>query len=170
VPETAGLDIPLVRTDFCYLPDYFNVEFDAIVCLTNSINEVLVDAETLQALCSIRSVLRSGGILVFDQGQTDASMRNPPRFDVVANDRNWTRFFVMEYSGDVMTVNIFDFIHTEDVSDFKHSKVHIRIRLQDSWVQLLQEAGFSSFEFFADWNCTVYSKQTSRRLIAVAKK
>jgi glycine/sarcosine N-methyltransferase len=165
----AGLDISLVRADFRNLRDYFNEEFDAVVCLTNSINEVLVDTETLQALCSMRSVLRTGGILVFDQGQTDASMRNPPRFSLVSNDRNRTRFFVMEYSGDVMTVNVFDFIHTEDMSDFKHSRVQIRIRLQDSWIQLLQDAGFSRFEFFEDWNGTIYSRQTGRRLIAVAK-
>lgn len=166
----AELDVPLVRADFCHLPDYFDTAFDAVVCLTNSINEVLTDAETIQALRSMRSVLRTGGILVFDQGQTDASMRHPPKFDLLANNRDWTRLFVMEYSGDVMTVNIFDFVHTEDTSDFKHSAVRIRIRLQDSWSQVLLEAGFTRFEFFGDWNCAPYSKETSRRLIAVAKK
>jgi hypothetical protein len=69
-----------------------------------------------------------------------------------------------------MTLNIFDFTHTEGVSDFKHSKVRVRIRLQHSWVELLREVGFSSFEFLEDWNYTVYSKQTSRRQIAAAKK
>lgn len=56
-------------------------------------------------------------------------MKAPPKFDLVTNDRDRTRFFVLEYSGDVMTVNVFDFIHTEATSDWKHSKVHVRIRL-----------------------------------------
>ena len=106
----AKLDIPLVQADFRHLRDWFDTEFDAVVCLTNSINEVLKDEETLQALCSMRSVLRSGGILVFDQGQTDASMKNPPAFAPVLNNRDFTRFFTIHYSGDIQTVNIFDFI------------------------------------------------------------
>ena len=106
------------------------MQFDAVVCLTNSINEVLTDDETLQALHSMKSVLRDGGILVFDQGQTDATMKNPPKFDAVVNTRDWTRFFVLEYLGNTMTVNVFDFIHTETSSDFRHSKVHVRIRLR----------------------------------------
>lgn len=166
----AALDVPVVRADFRRLPDFFDTDFDAVVCLTNSINEVLTDAGTSQALRSMRSVLRAGGILVFDQGQTDASMRRPPKFDLIANNRDWTRFFLMEYAANVMTVNIFDFVHTEDTSAFKHAAVRVRIRLQDSWSQLLREAGFSSFEFLGDWNCTPYSKETSQRLIAVARK
>ncbi len=166
----ARIDIPLVRADFRHLPDYFDVKFDAVVCLTNSINEVLTDEESLQALCSMKSVLRDGGVLIFDQGQTDASMEDPPKFDLIANNRDWTRFFVLEYSGNVMTVNIFDFIHAEATSDFKHSKVYVRIRLEDSWTQLLREVGFSNVEFFEDWRCSPYNKTTSPRLIAVVTK
>jgi ubiquinone/menaquinone biosynthesis C-methylase UbiE len=166
--SAAGIDVPLVRADFRHLPDYFDMKFDAVVCLTNSINEVLKDEETLQALHSMKSVLRDGGILVFDQGQTDATMKNQPKFDAVVNNRDWTRFFVLEYFGDVMTVNVFDFIHTETTSDFKHSKVHVRIRLQDSWTRLLHDAGFSIVRFLENWDCAPYNKETSWRLIAVA--
>lgn len=168
--SAAGIDVPLVRADFRRLRDYFDVKFDAVVCLTNSINEVLTDEEALRALHSMRSVLRVGGVLVFDQGQTDATMKNPPKFDTVVNNRDWTRFFVLEYSGDVMTVNIFDFIHTETTSDFKHSKVDVRIRLEDGWTGLLREAGFSGVKFLGNWDGTPYSTATSRRLIGVATK
>lgn len=168
--SAAGISIPVVRADFRRLPDYFDAKFDAVICLTNSINEVLTDEEALQALHSMKAVLREGGVLIFDQGQTDASMRDPPKFDLVANSRDWTRFFVLEYSGKVMTVNIFDFIHTEATSDFKHTQVYVRIRLMDGWKGLLKEAAFSNVEFFEDWGRSPYSKATSRRLIAVAKK
>ena len=162
--------IPLQKLDYRELPEHYDVEFDAVVCLTNSINEPLADAETLRALRSMRSVLRPGGILVFDQGQTDASMRNPPRFAPILNNRDFTRFFTMSYAGDIMTVNIFDFIHTEDVSDFRHAGVRIRIRLLDSWLEMLHAAGFETVSCFGDWAATPYDKQTSRRLIVVAEK
>lgn len=163
-------DIPLHKVDYCELPEHYDVEFDAVVCLSNSINEPLEDAHALRALRSMKSVLRTGGVLVFDQGQTDASMRNPPRFVPIVNNRDFTRFFVIDYAGDIQTVHIFDFIHTELQSDYKHTSVQIRIRLLDSWRQVLRMTGFSSFDFFGDWNRTPYSKETSQRLIAVANK
>ena len=164
------VNIPLQKVDYRELAEHYEVEFDALVCLTNSINECLEDSETLRSLRSMKAVLRTGGILVFDQGQTDASMQNPPRFVPILNNRNFTRIFTMEYSGDVQTVNIFDFIHTEDTSDFKHSCVQIRIRLFDGWHKILHEAGFDEVRFFGDWDSTPYDKASSRRLIAVAKK
>lgn len=163
-------DIPLGKVDYRELPENYDVKFDAVVCLSNSINEPLEDAETLRALRGMKVVLRSGGVLVFDQGQTDASMQDPPRFAPVLNNRDFTRFFTMEYSGDVQTVTIFDFIHTEDTFDFKHCSVRIRIRLVDSWRRILHKAGFNAVEFLGDWEATPYDKESSRRLIGVAKK
>lgn len=168
--SAADCDIPLQRADFRRLQDYFDAKFDAVICLTNAINEVLTDEETLQTLHSIRSILREGGMLVFDQGQTDANMKNPPRFDTVVNNRDWTRFFVLDYLGEVMAVTIFDFIHTETTSDFQHSKVRVRIRLHDSWARILRDAGFSNVKFFENWDFTPYDKSTSQRLIAIAKR
>lgn len=166
--EEAGVLIR--KVDYCALPENYDIEFDAVVCLTNSINEPLDDADTMRALRSMKAVLRTGGIFVFDQGQTDASMRNPPAFAPILNNRDFTRFFTMKYAGDIQTVNIFDFIHTEGTSDFQHSSVRIRIRLLDSWLQILRRAGFEEIEFLGDWDSTAYDRNSSRRLIAVAKK
>lgn len=115
-------------------------------------------------------MLRSDGILVFDQGQTDATLQDPPRFAPVLNNRDFTRLFTIEYSGNVQTVHIFDFIHTEDRSDFKHASIRIRIRLFDSWRTIVREAGFRDVTIFGGWDATPYDKQSSRRLIAVATK
>jgi len=166
----ANIDAPLQQADFCRLPEYYDTEFDAVVCLTNAINEVLEDTQTLQALRSMRSLLRSRGILVFDQGQTDAGMRNPQRFCPIINKPDATRFLVTDYVGDTATVNIFDFVHTRDTSDFKHTAVRIRIRLQDSWKQILGDAGFKKVEFFGDLDFAPYDKKSSRRLIVVAER
>jgi ubiquinone/menaquinone biosynthesis C-methylase UbiE len=166
----ADAGIPVRKVDYRQLPESYEVEFDAVVCLANSINEPLEDAETVRALRSMKAVLRTGGILVFDQGQTDSSMRNPPPFALVLNNRDFTRFFTMEYAGDIQTVNIFDFVHTEDACDFHHSSVRIRIRLLDSWSDILRETGFPEVEFHGDWDASPYDKESSRRLICVATK
>jgi ubiquinone/menaquinone biosynthesis C-methylase UbiE len=163
------LDIPVCRADFRNLQQAYATPFDAVLCLTNAINEVIEESETLQALRSMRALLRPSGILVFDQGQTDASMHNPERFVPVVNTRDHTRMLVVDYSGDTATVNLCDFVHTENGSEFKHAAVRIRIRLQESWRQILREAGFVDVEYFGDWKSTPYDKESSRRLIAVAK-
>jgi SAM-dependent methyltransferase len=166
----SRLEIPLHQVDFCRLPEHFEARFDAVVCLSNSINEPLEDSGTLQALRSMKAVLREGGILVFDQGQTDASMANPPRFAPIVNERDFSRLFTMEYTQDRMKVHVFDFIHTEEERDFQCSSFLLRIRLIDSWQQMLGQAGFATAEFFGDWEATPYDKEASGRLIAVAQK
>jgi len=56
----------LIKTDFQYLENAFPNKFDAIVCLSNSINERSVDP--VKALHSMQKVLNDNGIIVFDQG------------------------------------------------------------------------------------------------------
>jgi len=167
---TSDYNIPIRKVDFTNLPENFDINFDAIVCLNNSINELLEDSDTLQALRSMKSVLKPNGILIFDQGQTDNSMKNPPKYVPIINNRDFTRFFTIEYSGNHQIVNIFDFTHTEHDSKFNHFSVKIRIRLLDSWLNILQKGGFSKIDFYGDWNSTPYDKDFSSRLICVAQK
>jgi glycine/sarcosine N-methyltransferase len=168
--DGAGLDITIQKTDFRELEANFDSSFDAVVCLSSSINEILEDAEALRALRSMKSVLRPGGILVFDQGLSDAVIKERPAFDPIVNNRDFSRLFTMGYTEEFMTVNIFDFIHTEDRYDFRKSSVCLRIRLQDDWKQLIREAGYEKAGFFGDWNLAHYDTAVSRRLIAVARK
>lgn len=165
----AGLNIPLQKADYRQLPCHYKTKFDAVVCLGNAINEVLSDIEIIKALKSMKAVLRPGGIIVLDQGQTDSSMLNPPRFVPVVNNRNYTRFFAIDYKGNIQTVNIFDFVHTKKCNKFFHAVVHVKIRLQNSWEKLLRKAEFFNIEFFGNWKSTPYSRESSSRLIVVAK-
>ena len=69
-----------------------------------------------------------------------------------------------------MEVHVFDFVHTESEKGFYHNLFRLRIRLQDEWHRMLNQVGFNKIEFFGDWKYTPYEKDTSMRLIAVAKK
>lgn len=163
------IDIPVKKADYRDLEKHYDSHFDAVVCLSNALNEALGDTETIRALCSIKAVLRTGGILVFDQGQSDASMQNPPKFAPVVNTRNYSRMFVMDYVGNLMKVDIFDFTHTEDCLDFNHTRVQVQIRLKADWDRILGKAGFTKIEYFGDWSFNQYEKEKSKRLIAVVQ-
>ena len=166
----AKLQIPLKKIDFRYLENDFKSQFDAVVCLTSAITEPLTDTDALKALSSIRGVLKDGGILVFDQGQTDAKMKNPSKFDLILNERDYSRLFVLDYADKQMEVHVFDFVHTESEKDFYHNLFRLRIRLQNEWQRMLKQVGFEKTEYYGDWNFTPYDKETSMRLIVVAKK
>lgn len=165
--EKNHLPITLLKADFHKLTEYFNKKFDAVVCLSNAVNEndVAID----RALKSFKSVLNKNGIIIFDQGQTDFTMKNPLKYSPVVNTRNFTRLFIMEYNNDVMKVEVFDFLHTEKENDFRHSEFFIKIRLYNDWLTILEKAGLTA-EFYGDWNFEKYSTAESKRLIVVAKK
>lgn len=166
----AGIDVPLKKSDFRELERNHSARFDAVVCLTSAINEVLEDEEVQRALQSMKTMLRSGGILVFDQGMTDAMMKNPPKFDPVINDRDCSRLFVLEYTDKIMSVNIFDFLHTDQSCNFYTAKIDLAIRLKDDWDRLLAEVGFFKSDYFGGMDFSEYDKETSSRLIAVSEK
>ena len=72
-PGITWPKIPVKKVDFRELEKNYTTQFDAVVCLSNAINEILEEAEVHKALQNVKAVLRSGGILVFDQDQSDAT-------------------------------------------------------------------------------------------------
>jgi len=161
-------DITLKKADFHNLERIFTEKFDAVVCLSNAINEV--DVDVINALKSMKSVLNKGGVIIFDQGQTDFTMKNPPAYFPEVNDRDLSRLYTMNYINDLMVVKVFDFIHKEDqgLYDFKHSEFKIRIRLYNDWVDIIHQAGLEA-DFYGSWNFEPYDREKSKRLIVVAR-
>ncbi len=162
-------DIILRKGDFRNLRAIHSETFDAVVCLSNSINEAEVDP--IKALESMKQVLRPDGIIILDQGQTDLSMQDPPFYVPIMNDQNLSRLFVMTYDQDIMAVNIFDFIHDEEEHkyDFNHSQFKIRIRLYADWKAILEKVDLGA-DFYGNWEGDKYNLKTSKRMIIVARK
>ena len=164
-----GAEIPLKKADFHNLKAAHDETFDVVACLSNSINEVEVDP--VAALKSMTKVLNPDGIIVIDQGQTDFTMKAPAVFAPIMNNEDLSRLFTMTYQGDIMTVNVFDFVHDEDTCnyDFSHSEFKIRIRLLKEWQRIFQSSQLTA-EYFGNWEAEPYNMMKSRRLIMVAKQ
>ena len=161
------LKIPLFKADYQYLENSFTGKFDAIVCLSNAINEIEVDV--IKALNSMKNMLNDQGIIIFDQGQTDMSMRNPSKYSLEVNNKDFSRLYTMDYQADTMTVNIFDLIHTDNQSDIKVNEFKIMIRLYDDWLKILDKVNLDG-DFYGNWDFSSYNKQNSKRLIVIAGK
>ncbi len=162
------IQIPLQQVDFQDLEKHYSLKFDAVVCLSNAINELEIDAG--RALRSMRSILNPGGIIVFDQGQTDFSMKDPPLCMPVVNNKDISCLFVMDYAKSIMTVQTFDFIHSEEHEkyDFHRSEFKIRIRLLADWEEILDGLDMQA-EYYGDWDSAAYDLAKSNRLIIIAR-
>ena len=162
-------EIVLKKADFHNLKAAHSETFDVVVCLSNSISEMEVDP--VAALESMTEVLNPNGIIVIDQGQTDFTMKDPPLFAPIMNKKDLSRLFTMTYQSDIMTVNVFDFVHEVDSCnyDFSHSEFKIRIRLLKEWTEIFQSSHLTA-EYFGNWEAEPYDIEQSRRLIMVAKR
>jgi glycine/sarcosine N-methyltransferase len=165
-----GLVLPLYQVDYRELPEHFR-RFDAVVCLSSSILHMPDENQVLRALKSMRAVLRRGGILVLTQGTTDRQWAEKPRFIPVVNTHDFTRLFVIDYLGEGADYHVLDIWHSEERRDFQVWTVtYPRIYLRDDQDRLLRAAGFTAVNFYGSYAFEAYDKQTSQRLIAVARK
>ncbi len=167
----SGLDLPLHKIDYRYLPEHFDATFDAVVCLSSSILHMPTETDVLRAFESMRGVLRPGGILVLTQSTTDKQWREKPRFILAINDRDLSRLIVIDYAGQGATYHVLDIVHKEEEQDLKEWSVEYpRIYLRDDLDKLLTASAFEEVNFYGGYGREPYDKGASPRLIAVAFK
>lgn len=169
--RNAGANIPLTKANFCHLESYGLKNFDAVVCLSSSFGEVHSDEDAVTALKSMYASLNTNGILIIDQGQSDAMMQAKPRFIPVLNTCDLSRLFVIDYpvgSDDFITVNICDLLHTSKETSFSVSPFTLRVRLVHTWQNLLKRAGIARYKIFGNWDMSAYDTMSSRRIIITA--
>ena len=167
---SSGIKVPLHQVDYRELPQHFHAPFDAVTCLSSSILHMESDEQVLLAFRSMRAVLRQGGILVLTQGTTDRQWAEKPRFILATDTGDFTRLFVIDYSGTGARYNIVDVNRGGGSAELQVWSVdYPHILLQDDQHRLLQSAGFAAAEFYGSYRFEPYDKEESQRLIAVAR-
>ena len=161
------IEIPLRRIDFRELPQHYDQQFDAVLCLTTSLPQLLEEQDIVGALQSMHEVLKPEGILVLTQGLTEGQLKSRERFAPAINDPDFTRIMVVDYYDEEYEVTVLDVTHTQEKSDFKVFSVRYRILLQDDYERLLREAGFHKIKYYGDWNFKPYDKEESELLIVI---
>ena len=163
--------VPLQKVDYRELPQHFNRQFDAVVCLSSSILHMPNEAEVLRAFTSMREVLRDGGILVLTQGTTDKQWQEKPRFILAVNTEEFSRLFVIDYLDQGARYNILDIFHNKEARDFKVWSVdYPQMLLKDDQERLLKASDFAAVDFYGSYRFDPYDKEASDLLIAVARR
>ena len=165
--------IPLHKVDYRQLPQHFEQRFDAVVCLSSSLLHMPTEAEARRALHSMHGVLRDGGLLILSQGTTDRQWQEKPRFILAVDELDLTRLFVIDYEGLGARYHILDVVRGTGGEAPRlevWSVEYPRIYLRDDYERLLQAAGFEAVTFYGSNGFAAYDRETSRRLIVVARR
>lgn len=163
-----NLTFPLYQCDFRYLERVFDRQFDAVICLTNSLPHLHKDEDLITALKSMRNRLKDNGLLVLTSGTTHYTL-TLPSIEVVVNRPDFSRIFVKKHSKNYQTINIVDLFHTDQRNDSHQYQIVYRILLDEDYRKLLSLSGFSEIRIFGDYQMNPYNRE-SRRLIVVARK
>jgi glycine/sarcosine N-methyltransferase len=167
----CGMSVPLQKVDYRELPQHFDRQFDAVVCLATSILHMPNEVEVLRAFKSMREVLHESGILVLTQGTTDKQWKKKPRFILAVNRKDFSRLFVIDYFDRGARYNVLDIFHREEACDFKvWSTDYPNVLLKDDQERLLKTSSFGAVDFYGTYRFDPYDKETSDLLIAVAHK
>jgi len=162
-----GYNIPLYQCDFRFLEQIFNITFDAIVCLTNSLPHLHTDEDLLTALSSMKNRLNKNGLLVLTQGTTHYTL-TLPSIEVVVNRSDFLRIFIKEHDGRFQTIHILDLFHSAERLESNLYDIVYRILLDEDYKRLLPQAGFTNIRIYGDYKMNNYDNN-SRRLIVVAQ-
>jgi len=168
--KEADIHVTLTQCDFRELEKYFIQKFDAVVCLTTSLPHLHEDNDLVKALVSMKAVLTDRGIVVVDQGTTHSSLKPERRFELVVDNKDFSRVFVKEIKDRLQTIHILDISHGIPETRLEHHKVTYRILLDTDYERLFSQAGYQQTQIVGDWDRSPYEPATSKRLIVIGKK
>jgi glycine/sarcosine N-methyltransferase len=195
--QRAGVMIPFVVGRFQDLYSTFKMQFDAVLCLGNSLPHVLTDAAALESLLNMRVCLRLGGVLILHNLNYNKRWKEKPRWFAVnsgtlenraispsgvgnAGDRNvegesarsetlvW-RFADYDETSRLITFNIALFIKNKNGSWSVDVQSTQQCPYQQSEIELLlRRAGFRQTTFLGNLNGDPFDAEQSADLVVIA--
>ena len=166
-----GKQVALKTADFRKLSDAWSENFDLIVCMTTSFPHMLTDREALTALKSMYRQLNKGGILVIDNGITDALLNSKPKVIAARTSSGRAFYYILEYPSPKRIV--FTVLQVKKTqTSFKpiFYTTHYRAMRKSSFEGYFGRTRFQTVGYFGDYAFSQYSVSKSNRLIIVAQK
>jgi len=170
-----GAAVTFAVSAFRDLPAVLAQQFDAVLCLGNSLPHVLDDEELVASLAGMRDVLADGGTLLIQNRNFEKVLATGERFMPPRAARHEGR--------DLLFWRFYDFL--EDgrlrfhVAVFHQAEGQWRHTVHSSLMRplvaseleaALKAAGFSEIAHFGDYRPTPFDPATSADLVTVARK
>ena len=166
--QSRGIGAETKHCDYRALESVWDRRFDAVLCMTQSLNHMLTHDDLVAALASMRGRIRPGGVLITTQSTTHRTLKDDFRFDLVVNNRDFSRVFARDIEEHFQTVHMLDVFHGEQRRGMERHDIRIRIILDEEYRALLQEAGFAKINVYGGYDRRPYDPSASMKLIVVA--
>lgn len=170
----AGVDVRLVQAGFGEVGSLINRDFDAVLCLGNSLPHLLTRGALASALGDVFTALAPGGVFVTQNRNYDKVVAERNRFmplDAVERDGKEILFFrLLDFGEELITFNIVTLIREEGKWSYSVSSTKHRPVLKAEIEELLRGFAFTSISFHGDLKGSVYHRDASGDLVVVARK
>jgi SAM-dependent methyltransferase len=169
--NTLGRDIPLRQGDFRELSRIWDRTFDLIICTANSLRHMLTEEDNLAALQAMYERLAPGGVLLIDNGYSDAMIENRPKVLPGRLHRDQAFYFILEYPNDEEIV--FTILHIRkplDTFQHRYDVVRLNALKRADYAALFAQTGFSRITYLGDFHSSPHNPERSPRLIMLAEK
>ena len=174
--ERAGAPVSFVKAAFGEHAELLAGEFDAVLCLGNSLPHILPVNELDAAMADFRACLRPGGVVIIQSRNFDAVLEQSSRWmgpqgnDEDDVERVFVRFYDFEPDGRI-TFNVVTLIRQAN-GDWNQRVSSTRL-----WPQRrvdvaagLERAGFEGWSWFGDLQGNPFEPGNSPNLVVVARK
>ncbi len=167
--DRLDISAELKQCDYRELEHAWPQRFDAVLCMTQSLNHMHTQKDLLAALTSMRARLRPGGLFVATQSTAHRTLGDEYRINLIVNNADFTRLLLRDIDGPFQTIRVVDIFHSGGRSEMKTHEIRIRLLLDDDYTELLEAAGFSEIRLYGGYDRSVYDRGSSWKLIATAR-
>jgi len=170
----ANVPVEFAVAGFGQLAQVVGDDFDALLCLGNSLPHLLSPKAVVDALTDMATVLRQGGLLVIQNRNYDRvwaqGERLMPPTTYRSGDEEIIFFRFMDFHAATMTFNMARFWRTADGWDYRLDATELRPIFRDDLAAALEMAGFQQVDFYGNYSPSPFEPGTSSDLIAVARR
>lgn len=175
--QNEGMAIRFEQAGFGQLAAAFGIDsFDAVLCLGNSLPHLLTQEELSSALIDFAKCLKPGGMVLIQNRNFDAVMKNRQRWmepqSAREGDAEWLfqRFYDFEPNG-LLTFNVTTLRRVgNDNWQQSISSAQLRPMLSADMQPAMESAGFKSVAFYGDMSGSPFDPVNSGNLVICARK
>jgi glycine/sarcosine N-methyltransferase len=172
--ERCGSKVRVVAAGFAALPDHFTGEFDAVVCVGNSLSAVTEDDEYKASLDGMAAATKPGGLVVLHVLNAAAHANDELSFSPIHEIEHGGRrgpVVRWRYRHDRHLMAATVFVEKLDDGWRLHSRARpLRAFWPDELADACRRAGLSVDGLYGDYAFTALDAETHKDLIVVATR
>jgi len=172
--QSEGRSIRYLQAGFGELFKRCGGDFDALVCLGNSLAHVLTARALDHALRDFARTLRSGGLLIIHGNNYDAIVGNRERLmppaQATQGDKEFVFLRFFDFSPRRLIFHVITLIQQEGQWRQHVKATPQRPLFRDDLEKRLSRAGFQDIAFYGSWSGKPFEKLSSDHLIVRAVK